>query len=148
MGSEFLATPTQTQHKTNLEGLEEACPMYMAMGMTLDEYWNGDPVLAKYYRKAYAIKREKENEDFWLQGMYFYDALSTVIHNALKSKNEKARNYTEKPYDFKKEKTEEDKAKEVQIEQEKAYAWMDSFVRMFSNKSQSHEPEPMKRGDS
>lgn len=148
MGSEFLVTPTQSQQKTNLEVLEESCPYYLAMGMSMDEYWNGDPVLAKYYRKAYAIKREKENEDFWLQGMYFYDALSTALYNTMKSKNAQSKKYAEKPYEFNKEKTPEEKAKEVIVEQEKAYAWMESFVRMFSNKSQSHEPEPMKRGDS
>ena len=103
--------------------------------MSYSEYWNGDPVLAKFYREAEKIKQEKKNQELWLQGMYFYDALTTAISNALKPKNAKASKYAEKPYDLNvKEKTEEEKAKEVEVEQEKAYAWMESFVKMHSDK--------------
>jgi hypothetical protein len=102
--------------------------------MSYAEYWEGDPKLTQYYRKAYCIKQEQLNNESWLQGMYIYDAISTALHNALRGKNSKAREYAKQPYDlFKKEKTLEQKAIEVQKEQEKAAAWMEQFV-----KSQSH----------
>jgi hypothetical protein len=104
--------------------------------MSYAEYWEGDPTLARYYRKAYLIKQEERNNNAWLQGLYIYDAISTALHNALRGKNSSARNYAKQPYDFNhKEKTEAEKAKEVAIEQEKAAAWMENFVRI--NKSQS-----------
>lgn len=135
MGSEFLNAPTQ--RKTETEIFEEAFPFYLAIGMSYAEYWEGDPSLARYYRKAYLIKQEEINNNAWLQGLYIYDAISTALYNALRGKNTTAKTYTEKPYNFNnKEKTEAEKAKEVVIEQEKAAAWMENFVRI--NKSQSH----------
>ena len=68
--------------------------------------------------------------------MYIYDAVSTVVYNALKGKNDPRRNYVEKPYDFRptKEKTEAEKAQEVEKEQQKAAAWMDNLFRLYGNK--------------
>ena len=138
MGCEFLDSPTET--KTYTEIFEECFPFYLAIGMSYAEYWEGDSKLAQYYRKAYQIKQEEINNNAWLQGMYIYDAVSTALHNALRGfgKNKPpAKDYAKKPYEFKnKVKTEAEKAREVQIEQEKAAAWMENFVRI--NQSQSH----------
>ena len=138
MGCEFLDSPTET--KTYTEIFEECFPFYLAIGMSYAEYWESDPKLTQYYRKAYQIKQEEINNNAWLQGMYIYDAVSTALHNALRGfgKNKPpAKDYAKKPYEFKnKVKTEAEKAREVQIEQEKAAAWMENFVRI--NQSQSH----------
>jgi hypothetical protein len=137
VGCELLVQPTQ--HKTNTEVFEECFPFYLAIGMSYAEYWEGDPKLTQYYRRAYQIRQEEINNNAWLQGMYVYDAISTALHNALRGKNSKAREYAKQPYELnKKEKTEQEKIKEVEVEQEKAAAWMESFVRLNSNKSQSH----------
>ena len=138
MGCELLEAPTQ--RKTNTQILEESFPFYLANGMSYAEYWEGDPKLAQYYRKAYQIKQEEINNNAWLQGMYIYDAVSTALHNALRGMGKNpppAKDYAKQPYEFKnKVKTEAEKAKEIQIEQEKAAAWMENFVRI--NQSQSH----------
>ena len=138
MGCELLNSPTQI--KTNTEVFEECFPFYLAIGMSYAEYWEGDPELVQYYRKAYHIKQEEINNNAWLQGMYIYDAVSTALHNALRGMGKSkppARDYAKQPYEFKnKVKTEAEKAKEVEIEQEKAAAWMENFVRI--NQSQSH----------
>ena len=140
MGCELLTEATPTQPKTNTEVFEECFPFYLAIGMSYAEYWEGDPSLTRYYRKAYRIKQDEINNNAWLQGMYIYDAISTALHNALRGLGKTkppARDYAKQPYNFnKKEKTEVEKAKEVAIEQEKAAAWMENFVRI--NKSQSH----------
>lgn len=139
MGCELLEE-NPTPHKTNTEIFEECFPFYLAIGMSYAEYWEGDPILARYYRKAYQIKQDEINNNAWLQGMYIYDAVSTALHNALRGmgKNKPpAKDYAKQPYEFKnKVKTEAEKAKEVEIEQEKAAAWMENFVRI--NQSQSH----------
>ena len=141
MGCELLTEETPTQKKTNAEFLEESFPFYLAIGMSYAEYWEGDPKLAQYYRKAYHIKQEEINNNAWLQGMYIYDAVSTALHNALRGFGKSkppAKDYAKQPYEFNnKVKTEAEKAKEVEIEQEKAAAWMENFVRI-NNKSQSH----------
>jgi hypothetical protein len=108
--------------------------------MSYAEYWEGDPSLPKYYRKAYRIKQDEINNNAWLQGVYIYDAISTALHNALRDpKKSRAKEYAPKPYDFRhKEKTEQEKAKEVAAEREKAATWMENFVRANNRKSQSH----------
>ena len=78
------------------------------------------------------------NHNAWLQGLYIYDAVSTAVYNAMRGKGKKAEKYAEKPYEFQREKTEAEKAKEVEIEQEKAMLWMENFVKINSKKSQSH----------
>ena len=142
MGSELLTEGRPTREKTYSEIFEECFPYYLAIGMSYAEYWEGDVKLAQYYRKAYHIKQEEFNNNAWLQGMYVYDAISTALHNALRGMGKTkppAKDYAKQPYDlFKKNKTEQEKAKEVEIEQEKAAAWMENFVRMNSSKSQSH----------
>lgn len=63
-------------------------PYYLSMGMTYDQYWNDDCLLTKYYRKADEMSLKKKNQEMWLQGMYFYDALckvSPILHAFAKS---------------------------------------------------------------
>ena len=142
MGGELLGESDPTQVKTHTEVFCECFPFYLAIGMSYAEYWEGDPKLAQYYRKAYHIKQEEINNNAWLQGMYIYDAVSTALYNALRGMGKTkppVKDYAKQPYEFKnKVKSEAEKAKEVQIEQEKAAAWMENFVRINSNKSQSH----------
>lgn len=131
MGCEFLSEVTPTQEKSYGEIFEENFPFYLAIGMSYREYWEGDAELARYFRKAYMIKQEEQNHLSWLQGLYIYDALTTSLHNALRDKKTQKRDYPKKPYEFNhKEKTEKEKAREVAIEQQKAAAWMENFVRI------------------
>lgn len=136
MGSEFLISETSTtQEKTYTEIFEESFPFYLAIGMSSAEYWEGDCSLTRYYRKAYKIKQEEINNNAWLQGLYVYDAISTALHNALRGKSQRAREYAKQPFNFEnKEKSEFEKAKEVEIEQQKAQAWMENFVRINQKK--------------
>ena len=138
MGCELLIEETPTQEKTYTEIFEESFPFYLAIGMSYAEYWDGDPLLARYYRKAYLIRQEEINNNAWLQGMYIYDAVSTALHNALRGMGKHkppARDYAKQPYEFKnKTKTETQKAKEVQIEQQKAAMWMETFVKINQRK--------------
>ena len=138
MGGEPLKEDPSTREKTQTETFEECFPFYLAIGMSFAEYWEGDPLLAQYYRNAYRIKQEEINNNAWLQGMYVYDAVSTALHNALRGFSKQkspAKDYATQPYDFRnKVKTEAEKAKEVEVEQEKALAWMENFVRINQKK--------------
>jgi hypothetical protein len=106
--------------------------------MSSADYWTGDSSLVRYYRKAYKIKQEEINNTAWLQGLYFYDAVSCALHNALRGfgKNKApVQNYAKKPYEFnKKEKSEAEKLREIELEQQKAAAWMENFVRINQKK--------------
>ncbi len=132
MGRELLSDLTP---KTNTEVFEENFPFYLAIGMSPTEYWTGDSTLVRYYRRAYLIKQENENNNAWLHGVYVYDAISTALSNALRGKGVSPKDYAKKPYDFKNRvKSEAEKQHEVDIEQQKAAAWMESLVRMNKKK--------------
>ena len=138
MGGELLTEEPPAQEKTYTQIFEECFPFYLAIGMSSAEYWSGDPSLVQYFRKAYRIKQEEINNNAWLQGMYIYDAVSTALHNALRGFGKQkppAKDYAKQPYEFRdKVKTEKEKAKEVEIEQDKAAAWMENFVRINQKK--------------
>lgn len=76
--------------------LDKLCAYYMALGVSADEFWNGDPTLLKYYVEKHRIAVEQQNERMWLQGVYFYEAISTALAQAF-SKHSNAK-YPEKPH--------------------------------------------------
>lgn len=53
-------------------------PYYLAIGMTPEQFWDGDCRLTESYRRADELKQRRRNQDLWLQGMYFYEALCDV----------------------------------------------------------------------
>lgn len=79
--------------------MREACPYYLSIGMTYDEYWRGTPYMVIDYRKADRLKRQNENTMLWLQGRYIYDALNnSAIMHALGSKQKLS--YPKEPYEI------------------------------------------------
>lgn len=56
-------------------------PAYLAMGMTYELFWHGDPDLVKAYRTADRIRRRRRNEELWLEGIYVTEALSSTVGN-------------------------------------------------------------------
>ena len=85
---------------TYTEKFYELFPYYLSIGMTPEQYWDGDCTLTKYYRKADEIRKERRNEELWLQGMYIYEALCDVspIFHAFAKKGTKPQPYSEQPY--------------------------------------------------
>lgn len=84
--------------------------------MTYDQFWNDDVNLVMYYRRAAEIKKQKENELLWLQGMYVYDAIckvSPVLH-AFAKKGTKVQPYPTEPYALsEKERKQREEAKQI-----------------------------------
>ena len=79
---------------------EEMCPQYIVMGMTYQQYWDESPYIAVAYRKAYKLKRQMQNENAWIQGLYVYDAFSVCLANAFAKRGAKKQEYIEKPIDI------------------------------------------------
>ena len=79
---------------------EQAFPAYLAMGMSPEAYWDGDPMWARDYRKAEELRNERRNQELWLQGMYIYDAIlcASPILQAFAKKGTKPRPYPDQPY--------------------------------------------------
>lgn len=76
---------------------ERQCPYYLSIGMTYEQFWDGDAELAKVYREAEDLRTAKMNRQLWLQGLYFYQALGTALANAFASKGSVPHSYLEQP---------------------------------------------------
>lgn len=68
------------------------------MGMSSDEYWNGDAQACVAYRKAYEEKLKLQDAMLWRQGLYVYHALCCVAPYFNSIKPRKPEEYVEKPF--------------------------------------------------
>ena len=77
-------------------------PKYLAMGMSLEQYWDGDNELPKFYREAYKIRLKDDNTRAWLYGLYTYRAVGALVPvmNAFATRGTKAENYMSEPIDL------------------------------------------------
>lgn len=103
-------------------------PQYLVMGMTYEQYWEGSPFLVVAYRKAYRLRREEDNEQAWLQGLYVYDAFAVVLANAFSKRGTKKQEYVERPVDIF-PLTESEKQRREKEEIEKMKQVMEAMVR-------------------
>ena len=105
--------------------------------MTVDEYWNCDPVVYGAYRQAYKIKQHLDNYKAWLMGRYVYDAigaLSPVLRTNLSGQAIKAMPYLTEPYPITKEGVAERQSKIAQKNMEKMRARLLSFANQHNQK--------------
>ena len=113
-------------------------PYYLAIGMTPEQYWEGDCELVRYYRKAAQIRQDLKNQDAWLQGMYVYQAIGNLapILRAFAKKGVKAIPYPDQPFDFDpKQKAERQEAKRGK-QDEKAKAYFQALALSLNKKFQ------------
>ena len=68
--------------------------------MSETQFWDGDPFLAVAYREAYRLKRQLDNEQAWLEGLYNLDAFAVVLSNAFSKRGSKQQKYLERPIDI------------------------------------------------
>ena len=115
-------------------------PYYLSIGMTPEQYWDSDPMLTKYYRKADEIRRKRRNEELWIQGMYIYEALCDVspILHAFAKRGTKPTPYPDHPYALTaSERVDEAKIKE-QLEREKAKRYMEAKMARINKRFKSN----------
>lgn len=84
--------------------------------------------MAVAYRKAYRLKREADNEQAWLQGVYIYDAFAVCLTNAFSKRGAKTQNYIERPIDIF-PLTEREKKRREQEEYAKMQRAMEAMVK-------------------
>jgi hypothetical protein len=102
----------------------------MLYGMTYEQYWFGDPWMARAYAQYYLLKRRARNEEMWLQGIYNANAFQTVLGNAFGKQKLK---YFEKPLDIF-EKTEAEKEQEAREERQKLINWLNGLKKSADKK--------------
>lgn len=76
MGGELVTfLPLDKKRKKLSELFWEAYPAYLSMGMSHDEYWNGDAKSCEAYRKAREQQFLIQDGFAWRNGLYVYHAL-------------------------------------------------------------------------
>jgi hypothetical protein len=111
------------------ETFERVFPFFLSIGMTYESFWLEDMKLTRYYVEADDINDNRKNNEAWLQGMYFYEAIMSGFSTLGKKKYK----YPEKPYDLGfKDKIMTEREKEIE-EAKKAEAWMNAFTLKFKD---------------
>ena len=132
---------------TYTEQFYEVFPYYLSIGMTAEQFWDGDPTLTKYYRRADEIRNDRKNQELWLQGLYFYEALCDVapILQAMAKKGTKARPYPEKPYSISERQRRLEKEEQERRVADKGRMFMERLMQQnnakFKGKSRVEEVE-------
>lgn len=147
MGNGRFDSPIKQKEQIEVESVsltkifEELCPIYMGYGMSYDEYWHGDAYLTKFYRDAYEIQIKRKDEEFWMQGMYIYDALCRVspILHAFSKSGTKPLPYPDKPYTVELDKQRNEEEEKRRIENARLVArvhfenWARATAKHFKN---------------
>ncbi len=107
--------------------------------MSPEQYWDGDAMLAKYYREADELKRSRKNQELWLQGMYIYEALCDVspVMNAFAKKGTKPTPYPDHPYPLSTKERANEKKLQEQRDREKARKYMEGQMAKLNKRFNS-----------
>lgn len=125
----------------------------MVMGMSPEEFWDGEPWLTKAYRKAYRIRIDNEervaDRNAWRMGEYIRRALGSVpiTVNGFAPKGHHMQSYPEKPMMMiaEEQKREANRKKQEENKQEMAQALFHVFTeRMNKNIRKRLEQEAKK----
>ena len=119
------------------QSFAQACPYYMSIGMTFDEFWYKESWRTIVYRRADDIRFEKDDMARWLNGRYVYEAigrLSPVLNWG--SKTGKAEPYLDLPFTKQAKPEEQQKTQREYEEAEIANAkiLMSNLRRQFKNR--------------
>lgn len=141
----------QTESRSYGDIFDELFPHYLYMGMTPEQYWDGESGLKKAYRKAWKLRKKNEeieaDRHLWLQGLYFRDALNSMplLVAGFIPKGAKPGQYPEKPRleQYEDQQNEEKRKKQEEKQTQLAMAMMQArfleFNRNFEKRKQAEE---------
>jgi hypothetical protein len=122
----------------------------MSIGMSYDEFWNQDVALVRTYLKAKELRDKQRNQEMWLQGMYFYEALcdaSPLFRFSMKKGQIKPEPYVKEPYPITKEEVEAREERERQKQNEQLKAAFAAFAERIRDKMPSEARPGMRGGE-
>lgn len=128
MGSESV--DRFASHFPYIEVFNKMFPYYLSIGMTETQYWDSDPMLAKFYREAEELRMKRKNQELWLQGMYIYDAIARLspILRSFSKKGTKAEPYPSEPYPISQKDQEEIKEKKERENELNGKRFMEMYM--------------------
>jgi hypothetical protein len=117
----------------------------MSLGMTYDEFWNQNVDMARAYRKADEMRRRRENETLWVQGLYVRDALISTVGNMFAGKGSQKNEYPKEPYAITELEIREREEREIKIREERIKANFAAFAAQMMKKMPA-EAHPGSKG--
>ena len=120
---------------------ENACPHYMAMGMTYSEFWDGDVSAHKAFRKAKKLRISEQNQMAWIQGMYVYEAISNLAPALKAFAKGRAKPYPKEPYDLFEDERKAREEREERLRYERMKAKVEAFAKAFNEQRNSKRNE-------
>lgn len=124
MGADDVSPPSQTF----TEVFESVCPYFMSIGMSVYEFWDGEPRLARYYAEAHRLRNQQQNQMMWVEGLYFREALASTVGNMFLKKGSQPLEYPQKPFLL-----DESEQKQEDKEQEEMLAARDHMDRLMTS---------------
>lgn len=100
----------------------------MSYGMSYEAFWDGDVSAHRAYREAERLRLKQHNQDAWLQGVYFYEALCAASSLFRGMKPSRPQKYRDKPMDV----FEDDRKAREEAEQRERYFHMKDKVAAFA----------------
>lgn len=65
--------------------------------MTIEQFWDGEPGLTRYFRRKLEMEDRRARETAWLNGYYDFVAVSTALANAFRGKGKRAHDFPSLP---------------------------------------------------
>ena len=134
---------------------DEQFPHYLLMGMTPEQYWDGESWLKPAYRKAYRIRMENEeriaDRNNWYMGQYMIKVLQAVpllVAGLNVKRGTELPDYPAKPFfeEAEEQKKEEVRKKKQEDQQQLAMAVFQQFT-MKMNKNIEKRLENERNGE-
>lgn len=109
----------------------------MSIGMSYEDYWHGDVLMAKAYREAKELSDKRRNQEIWLQGRYIYDAIcaaAPLLRFTFSKAPAKANPYLSEPYPITAEELRKKEEREARLKQERMKAQFAAYVEKLKKK--------------
>ena len=135
---------------------DEFLPHYLAMGMTYDEFWDGEYGTKHACRKAYQIRIENEqrlaDRNNWYMGQYMlsvFQAMPLLVAGLNVKNMSNLPKYPEKPFfdQFEERKKEETRKQKEEDQMKLAMAMFQAGIAKFNKRFQQEEkPKAVESG--
>ena len=90
-------------------------PYYLSLGCSYSEYWDAPAYVFAGYLEAELYRREQQNHNAWLHGLYVYNAVSSSLAIAFwDKKGKKPEDYLQYPIAFTEREKEMEKQRRIE----------------------------------
>lgn len=144
----------QTESRSYGDIFDELFPHYLLMGMTPEQYWDGESWLKPAYRKAYKLRIENEqrmaDRNNWYMGQYIMAALHAVplLVGGFMKKGVEPPEYPSKPFfdSYEDKKKEEVRKKNEEDQSKLAMALFQAMTTKFNKNIEKRLAKAAKEG--